>query len=92
VISIAGVRGRGAACTRRDFRVTVRIRDRSGLSYARLFLDGRRILNTTRKGFNVPIGASRLRSGGHRITVTVRDRAGNRSGRAVLFTRCARRS
>jgi hypothetical protein len=92
VISIAGVRGRGAACTTRDFRVTVRIRDRSRLSYARLFLDGRRRLTTTRKGFIVPIGASRLRSGRHRITVTARDKAGNRSGRAVLFTRCARRS
>jgi uncharacterized delta-60 repeat protein len=89
-ISIAGVRGRGKSCTVRDFRTRVRIRDRSRLSYARLFLDGRRRLNTTRKTFSVRIRASRLRSGRHRITVTARDRAGNRRARSVRFTRCAR--
>jgi hypothetical protein len=88
---IAGVRGRGRSCTRRDFRARVRIRDRSALSYARLTLDGRRKLNTRRKSFGVRIRASRLRSGRHRITVAARDSAGNRRVRSVRFTRCARR-
>jgi hypothetical protein len=68
----------------------VRIGDSSPLRSAQLRLDGRRRLNTIRKTFRVRIGASRLRSGRHRITVTASDRAGNRSARTVRFTRCAR--
>jgi hypothetical protein len=86
-ISIAGVPGR--SCTRRDFRVQVRVRDRSGLRYVRLFLDGGRRLSTTRKMFTVAIRASRLRSGPHRITVTASDLTGNRAARSVSFRHCA---
>jgi hypothetical protein len=77
-------------CTQRDFRVQVRIRERSPLRYARLFLDGGRRLSTTRHTFTVLIQASRLRSGRHRLTVTASDVAGNRAARSVSFRRCAR--
>jgi Tol biopolymer transport system component len=89
-IAIAGVRGKGRSCTRRDFSARVRIRDRSALSYARLALDGRSKLNTRSKSFSVRIRAARLRSGRHRITVAARDSAGNRRVHSVRFTRCAR--
>jgi hypothetical protein len=78
------------SCTGRDFRVQVRIRDRSSLRYARLLLDGGRRVSTTRKTFNVPIPASRLRSGRHLIAVTSSDLAGNRAARSVSFRRCIR--
>src|SRR5262249_39330406 len=64
--------------TRRDFRVQVRITERSRLR-ARLYLDGAAKLSTTRKTFSLPIQASRLRSGRHRITVSATDLAGNRA-------------
>jgi hypothetical protein len=78
------------SCTVRDFRAQVRIRDRSPLRFARPLLDGGRKLTTTKKAFNIPIPASRLRSGRHLITVTAGDVAGNRATRSVSFRRCAR--
>jgi hypothetical protein len=80
----------GRNCTSRDFRVQVRIRERSRLRYARFFLDGRRRLSTTRKTFIVTIRAMRLHSGPHRITVAASDLAGNRAIRSLRFRRCAR--
>jgi hypothetical protein len=80
----------GHSCTSRDFSVQVRIRDHSRLRYARFFLDGRRSLSTTKKTFTVLIRTLRLRSGGHRITVTASDLAGNRAVRSLRFRRGAR--
>jgi Tol biopolymer transport system component len=85
-ISIAGVRT--SSCIGRDFRVHVRIRERSQLRYVRLFLDAGRRLNTTKKTFSVRIAVARLSDGPHRLTVTTGDLAGNRAARSVRFHRC----
>src|SRR5262249_12316615 len=73
---------------RDDFDVRVRISERSGLRYARLFLDGDRKLSMTRKTFTALIRDSRLRLGAHRIAVTASDVVGNGTGRTLRFRRC----
>jgi hypothetical protein len=83
---------RTSSCIRRDFRVQVRIRDRSQLRYVRLFVDAGRRLNTKKKTFSVRIAVARLRAGPHRLTVTAGDLAGNRAARSVRFHRCVLRA
>jgi len=82
---------RTSSCISRNFRVQVRIRERSRLRFARLFVDAVRRLSTTKKTFSVPISAARLRTGPHRITVSASDLQGNRATRTVRFRRCASR-
>jgi hypothetical protein len=87
-IRVGGVPSR--TCAGPVVRARVRIGERwSGLQSARLLLDGRGKLTTTRKAFRRRIRTARLHSGGHRLTVVAVDRAGNRSVKRVGFRKCA---
>jgi hypothetical protein len=91
-ISLGGVLGRGArsgTCARRAFRVRIRIRDASRLRRADVYVSGRRVRRTTRKRFSVRVSVRGLRAGRNRITVIVRDTAGNRAVSRIRFNRCA---
>jgi len=91
-ISFGGVLGRGARsgrCARRAFRVRIRIRDASPLRRADVYVAGRRVRRTTRKRFTVRVSVRGLRAGRNRITVIVRDSAGNRAVSRIRFNRCA---
>jgi hypothetical protein len=90
-----GIAGVPDACVRGSFRVRVTARDNRALRSIVVRRDGRRIVQRALRGvrrtsFAVRINAASLRSGGHRIVVTVRDRAGNRQQAAASFVRCAR--
>jgi hypothetical protein len=75
-------------CTRRDFRLRVRIGERTPLRRAAAYLDGRLLLATQRKVFHKRIAARPLRPGRHRLTVIARDAAGNRGRKTLRFRRC----
>jgi hypothetical protein len=79
----------GTVCTSRDFTARVRVRDRAGIRSVNVYLDGRRVKQTTRTRFSIRIKVGGLRVGRHRITVVGRDRAGNRSVMRRHFGRCA---
>lgn len=84
---IRGVKSGG--CTRRSFRVRIRIAVRPGaLRLARLRLDGRRVAETRRRSISRVVGLSRLRPGRHRLTVSARDTAGNTGRATATFRRC----
>ena len=76
-------------CTSRNFTASVRLRDRSGIRRADVYLDGRRVRRTARTRFSLRIRVRGLRVGRHRITVIARDRVGNRSVTRRRFGRCA---
>ena len=76
-------------CTSRSFRVRVRIASADSRHRATVLLDGRRIAKTQRTSFKLRVPARRLRRGRHRVTVLVRDVAGNRTRRSFRFRRCA---
>ena len=78
-------------CTSRNFTASVRLRDRSGIRRADVYLDGRRVRRTARTRFSLRIRVRGLRVGRHRITVIARDRVGNRSVTRRRFGRCALR-
>ena len=91
-LGIAGVRD---ACVRGAFRVRITARDNQALARIGVRRDGRRLVQRRLRGvrrisFTVRINAGPLRSGGHRIVATVRDRAGNRRTVRARFVRCAR--
>jgi hypothetical protein len=91
----AGIAGVRDECVRGTFRVRVTARDDVALQRIGVRRDGRRVLQRTLRGvrrtsFTVRINAAPLRSGGHRIVVTVRDAAGNRRTVNASFVRCAR--
>ena len=86
-ITITGTPARGS-CTTRDFTARVRVRDESALRRARLYVDGRKVHETSRKRFSKRIDASAMRGGRHRLTVVATDRAGNTGRRIVHFARC----
>ncbi len=76
-------------CTRRNFTASVRTRDRSGIRSVRVYLDGKRIRQTSRSRFSIRIRVRGLRVGSHRVTVVAVDRAGNRAVSRRRFGRCA---
>lgn len=78
----------GADCTTRNFTARVRISDQAGIKSVKVYLDGKLVKNTTRTRFSLVIKVRGLSVGSHRITVVARDRAGNRSVKRRLFTRC----
>ena len=85
-VRVTGVpRGR---CTAHSFRARVRASDESGLRRARLYLDGRRLRQTASGDFSKRIPAGRLPAGGHRVTASATDPAGNHSRTTVRFKRC----
>ena len=93
----AGIAGVPDACVRAAFRVRVTARDNRALRSIAVRRDGRRVLSRTLRGvrrtsFTVRINARPLRTGSHRIVVTVRDRAGNRRTSTARFVRCVRPS
>jgi hypothetical protein len=93
----AGIAGVPDACVRRAFRIRITARDNSALRRIGVRRDGRRVLRRTLRGvrrtsFTVQINARPLRSGSHRIVVTVRDRAGNTRTTSARFVRCVRPS
>jgi len=87
-ITIAGVRGLRRSCTRRSFRVRIRVRE-SRLRRVDVLLDGRRIRRTSRKRFSVRVPARAIRAGRHRLTIVATDRAGNRRVVRRVFRRCS---
>jgi hypothetical protein len=76
-------------CTRRDFNASVRLSDRAGIRRVKVYLDGKRLLRTTRTRFTLRISARGLKVGSHRLTVIALDRAGNHSVIRRHFGRCA---
>jgi hypothetical protein len=85
-VIVAGVSQTG--CVRRAFRARFRIRE-SHLSRVSVYLDGKRIVRTSRALFSVRVNARRLRSGRHRIRVIAVDTSGNRRSLSKVFARCA---
>jgi len=79
----------GLACRSSNLKASIAVRGR-GASVRRVVvsLDGRRVKTSTKRAFRVRIAVRRLRPGMHRVTVAATDRAGNRTKRSVLFSRC----
>lgn len=79
----------GLACRSSNLKASIAVRAR-GASVRRVVvsLDGRRVKTSTKSRFRVRIAVRRLRPGMHRVTVAATDRAGNRTKRNVLFSRC----
>lgn len=88
-VRITGVRGVGTVCTGRDFTMRVRVRDASGLRSVNVYLDGKRIVRTTRTRFTIRIKIAAIGAGHHTIRVVARDRRGNRTISRSSFTRCS---
>lgn len=76
-------------CPTRNFTARFRIRDGSGIERVYVYLDGRRLTQTTRTRFSLVVRVTGLRVGNHRIRVVAFDRAGNRSVTNRRFQRCA---
>ncbi len=76
-------------CTSRSFRARVRVVSADSRHKATVLLDGRRIAKTRRTSSKLRVPARRLRRGRHRVSVIVRDAAGNRTRRSFRFRRCA---
>jgi hypothetical protein len=67
----------------------VRLRDRSRIKRASVYLDGRLLKRTSVKRFSIRINVRGLRVGQHRIRLVAVDRRGNRSVTTRRFARCA---
>ncbi|MDQ3573066.1 MAG: hypothetical protein M3383_09440 [Actinomycetota bacterium] len=78
-------------CASQGFRVRVKIASADSRHKAKVSLDGRRIAKTRKASFKLRVPAKRLRRGRHRVTVLVRDVAGNRTRRSFRFRRCAKK-
>jgi hypothetical protein len=91
LITRPGTRAPNASvvCTRRDFNASVRLSDRAGIRRVKVYLDGKRLLLTTRTRFTLHIRARGLKVGNHRLTVIALDRAGNHSVIRRHFGRCS---
>jgi Tol biopolymer transport system component len=76
-------------CTSRSFRARVRVVSADSRHKATVLLDGKRIAKTRRTSVKLRVPARRLRRGRHRVSVIVRDAAGNRTRRSFRFRRCA---
>jgi YVTN family beta-propeller protein len=83
-----GVRGRPRRCRRSNFRLRVRIVERSALRSAEVRLGSRRLRRTRRKNFSFVVRNRRLRPGVHRLRFRATDAAGNTARRTVGFRHC----
>ena len=76
-------------CTKRNFTVKIRLRDRSGIRRVSVYIDGRRVKRVSRRRVSLRVKVRGLRVGRHRIKVVAIDREGNRAVRKRSFRRCA---
>lgn len=84
-ISLRGVK----RCSSRPFVVHVSVHESgSGLAWAQLSLDGRRLISTHHTTFSRRIHPERLSDGPHRLSVTAQDRSGNRGRTGRTIFRC----
>ena len=86
-IAVAGVR---RACVSRSLKVRVNIATGAAISRVTVFLDGRRILSTTKASFTLRIRVNRLRPGRHRLKTVAIDAAGHLSTMTRTIARCAK--
>ena len=86
-IAVAGIR---RACISRSMRVRLSVGAAGGLRSVRVYLDGHRILTTTRSHFVLRISARKLRPGRHRLKTVVVDGTGKRTTRTRIIARCAK--
>ena len=78
-------------CVRRAFNLRVSLAGPGGqLRWARLTLDGKRIVRTRRRAFSTRIAVARLAPGRHRLVATAQDAAGNGARSSAIFRRCRR--
>jgi hypothetical protein len=84
--AVAGVR---RACVARSMRIRVRATDASGVARVRVFVDGKRVLSTAKSRFTLRVTARKLKSGKHRLSILITDKAGNRRRITRHFRVCA---
>jgi hypothetical protein len=72
-------------------RVPIRVTAEAGVRRVQVYLDGRRIKTTSKSRFTVFLNARKLKSGRHRVTVKVTDRAGRTRRTTRRFSRCSQR-
>ncbi len=80
--------GPGKTCIARDFRLQITARDKSGIKWVKVFLDGTLIKRSTKGRFFVWVRAEKLGARRHTIRVVARDRAGNTATKKLTFGRC----
>lgn len=85
-VAVAGVR---RACIAKSFRLHVHAKDASGVARVRVFVDGKRVVSTKKSSFSLRVSARKLKSGRHRLTIQITDRAGNVRRTTRRFSVCA---
>jgi pimeloyl-ACP methyl ester carboxylesterase len=87
LLRLRGVKRRG--CVRHALRLRVSVLTPGApLRWARLDLDGRRILQTRRRRFSKRVSVAHLAPGLHRLVATARDVAGSSTRTVATFRRC----
>jgi Bacterial Ig domain len=84
--SVAGVR---RACVAKSLRVRISSTDASGVASVRVTLDGKRVKSTSKARFTLRINAKKLKSGRHRLSILITDKAGNQRRITRRFSVCA---
>lgn len=84
--AVAGVR---RACVAKSFRLHVHATDASGVARVRVFVDGKRVVSTTKTSFSVRVSARKLKAGRHRVSIRITDKAGNVRRITRRFSVCA---
>lgn len=87
LLRLRGVKSRG--CIRSNFNLRVSVLTPKGrLRWARLALDGRRILQTRSRRFSKRIVVAQLSPGPHRLVATAQDLSGTTVRSVATFRRC----
>ncbi len=88
-VSVTGVPNQ---CTAHNFRVHIKVEDRSGtgIKHTDVLVDGKRIKRSTKKKFSAKVRAKGLSSGRHKLKVVATDNAGNVKKKSRKFRRCGR--
>jgi hypothetical protein len=84
--SVAGVR---RACIAKSLSIRVTATDASGVARVRVFVDGKRVLSTTKTRFRLHVSARKLKRGRHRLSILITDKAGNQRRITRRFSVCA---
>jgi len=85
-VAVAGVR---RACVAKSLSVRVRASDASGVARVKVFVDGKRVVNTTKAKFTLHLSARKLKAGRHRLSILITDKAGNSRRATRRFSVCA---
>jgi hypothetical protein len=84
-VGVAGVR---RACVSSSFHVRLRVGTTASVKSVVVKLDGKRLKSTSKGSFTLSINPKKLKSGRHRLTITVTDSAGQTVTSRRSFSVC----